>query len=126
MPCGGRSASRGAVEQPVERGAGLRVNGVHVERVGRPDLVAVDDPAEHFGAVRRAIRGGPGVGRDGCGRGGDGGRHGSVPLDENEVEGGVEVRRFGLADVGRVHQLHEVGAAEREQVGAVGLHELLP
>ena len=47
------------------------------------------------------------------------------PFVEDEVEDGAEVMGLGLADIGRVHGLHQVGPAEGQQPGVVGLYQAM-
>ncbi len=73
LAVGRRLRGGGPVEQAAERLARLAVDAVYVERVGRPDLVGVDDGGKHLGAVRGDEGGEARVEPGGGGRGGGGG-----------------------------------------------------
>ena len=74
-----RRGAAGAVQEVLERRAGLGVNGLHIVRVGLPDGGRRGDRVEHFRAAGREERGHARVGGDRRFDGSDGSAHGRSP-----------------------------------------------
>ena len=119
-----RRSAAGAVQEMLERLAGLGMNRLHIVRVGLPDGGSAWRPSGTLPGNRaRGMR--PCAGRRQRLRREQRQCSWAVPFEKNEVKRRVQIHSLGVGHQLRVHGLHEVGSAQVQQVLRVRLDQSL-